>query len=77
MCIFHFQGKVDHWDINNEMLHGNFFESATGDPDIRVKMFQMVQAKDPNVLRMVNDWNVPYYEADGYIYKIPLTSTEE
>ena len=47
------------------MLHGNFFESATGDPDIRVKMFQMAQAKDPNVLRFVNDWNVPYYEADG------------
>jgi hypothetical protein len=23
---------VEHWDINNEMLHGSFFPDKTGDP---------------------------------------------
>ena len=47
------------------MLHGNFFEEATGDPDIRVKMFQMVEAKDPSVLRFINDYSVLLYETDA------------
>ncbi len=25
------QGLVEHWDINNEMLHGHFFPDKTGD----------------------------------------------
>ena len=46
------------------MLHGNFFEEASNDPDIRVKMFQMAEAKDPNVMRFMNDYNVLLYETD-------------
>ena len=49
------------------MLHGNFFEDTTGDPDIRVKMFQWAEQKNPNILRFVNDYNVLLYETDGYV----------
>ena len=64
-CFKSSQGRLEHWDVNNEMLHGNFFEEATGDPDIRVKMFQMVEAKDPSVLRFINDYSVLLYETDA------------
>lgn len=44
------------------MLHGNFFTEATGDPDIRVKMFQWAREVDSNVELFVNDYNVALYE---------------
>ena len=47
------------------MLHGDFFEMATGDPDIRVKMFQMAEYNDPDSLRFFNDYSVLIYETDG------------
>ena len=46
------------------MLHGDFFEQASGDPDIRVKMFQLAEAKDPDTLRFFNDYSVLLYETD-------------
>jgi len=27
----HFRGKFLHWDVNNEMLHGDFFKSRLGE----------------------------------------------
>jgi endo-1,4-beta-xylanase len=59
------QGKVLHWDINNEMLHGNFFTEKTGNSDVRIKMFQKAIELDPDALRFVNDYNVLLYETDG------------
>ena len=49
---------MDHWDVNNEMLHGNFFTERTGDPDIRVKMFQWAQDRDPSTKKFVNDYEI-------------------
>ena len=60
-----FQGKVLHWDINNEMLHGNFFTEKTEQQDIRIKMFQRAQELDPEALRFINDFNVLLYEIEG------------
>ena len=54
-----------HWDINNEMLHGNFFTEKTGQQDIRIKMFQRAQELDPEALRFINDFNVLIYEIEG------------
>ena len=47
------------------MLHGTFFEDTTGDPDIRVKMFQWVEETDPSLLRFVNDYDVLLYDTDA------------
>ena len=57
------------------MLHGNFFEDTTGDPDIRVKMFQMAEQKDPSILRFVNDYSVLLYETDEYVKEVMFNPT--
>ena len=61
------KGKLRHWDINNEMLHGNFFTEKTGNKDVRIKMFQKAKQLDPDALRFVNDYNVLLYETDAYV----------
>ena len=38
--ITHFAHTVEAWDVNNEMIHGQFFLDQSGDPDIRAKMFK-------------------------------------
>ena len=48
------------------MLHGDFFEEATGDPDISVKMFKWAEEKDPYSLKFVNDYNVLLYDTEEY-----------
>lgn len=52
------QGHAVHWDVNNEMLHGNYFIETTHDPNIRVKMFKWAQEADPASLKFVNDFDV-------------------
>ena len=52
---------VEHWDVNNEMLHGQFFVDAVGDPNIRVEMFQKVKTMSPNTLTFVNDYSIFIY----------------
>ncbi len=66
------KGKVLHWDINNEMLHGNFFTEKTGDNDIRIKMFQKAKELDPDSLRFANDFNVLLYDTDAYVNNFDL-----
>ena len=58
------QGLVEHWDVNNEMLHGQFFVDATGDPDIRAQMFKKVEKASPNTLRFVNDYSILEYQVE-------------
>ncbi|XP_064609211.1 uncharacterized protein LOC135473294 [Liolophura sinensis] len=52
------RGKVEHWDVNNELLHGQFFEEATGDRDYSKKMFARVHQADPDVKLFLNDYDV-------------------
>jgi GH35 family endo-1,4-beta-xylanase len=55
--VEHFRDAFLHWDVNNEMLHHDFYEGRLG-PSIRPWMFQQVQLVDPNALLFVNDYNV-------------------
>ena len=57
-AVSHFGGMVEAWDVNNEMIHGSFFVDQSGDPSIRVKMFQWAHEKDPELLFFVNDYNI-------------------
>lgn len=50
--------RVEHWDVNNENIHGNFFESGTGDVNITMWMFKEVQKVDPTVKLFLNDYGV-------------------
>ncbi|XP_046338920.2 endo-1,4-beta-xylanase 1-like isoform X2 [Haliotis rufescens] len=52
------KGKVEHWDVNNENIHGNFFESGTGDVNITMWMFKEVHKVDPTVKLFLNDYGV-------------------
>ncbi|WAR31073.1 XYN1-like protein, partial [Mya arenaria] len=47
-----------HWDVNNENIHGDYFEQMTGDPNITMTMFRDTHALDPDVKLFLNDFNV-------------------
>ena len=49
------------------MLHGQFFVDATGDPNIRVQMFQKVQEISPNTLTFVNDYSILMWQVNEYV----------
>ena len=54
----HFEGQLEAWDVNNEMLHGSFFTDQSGDDSIRLKMFQWSHERSPELLLFVNDYNI-------------------
>jgi GH35 family endo-1,4-beta-xylanase len=64
--VARFRGTFQHWDINNEMLHGNYFRGRLG-TSIVPFMFQQAGALEPRVKRFVNDYNViEGSETDSY-----------
>ncbi|XP_060607339.1 anti-sigma-I factor RsgI6-like [Ruditapes philippinarum] len=56
--VGHTAGLVKHWDVNNENIHGDWYEQTTGDPNITMKMFHDAHAVDPNVKLFLNDFGV-------------------
>jgi hypothetical protein len=70
-AVTHFAGKYQHWDVNNEMLHGSFFQDRLG-RGIRPYLFNQVKAIDPTVQTFVNDYNIisGAYSLNDYITQI-------
>ncbi|XP_064603596.1 anti-sigma-I factor RsgI6-like [Liolophura sinensis] len=71
-----FKGLVEHWDVNNEMLHNNWYIRKTGDHDFTKKVFREVHQYDPHVKLFLNDFGVVAgsdatnaYVAQGKDYK--------
>jgi endo-1,4-beta-xylanase len=56
-AVNHFKGTFVHWDVNNEMLHGNYFGNRLGNW-VNPWMFQHARQLDPQVKLFVNDYNV-------------------
>lgn len=56
-AVNHFKGTFGQWDVNNEMLHGNFFGNRLGN-GINSWMFQYAHSLDPTLQLFVNDYNV-------------------
>uniref|UniRef100_A0A7N0UMP0 GH10 domain-containing protein n=2 Tax=Kalanchoe fedtschenkoi TaxID=63787 RepID=A0A7N0UMP0_KALFE len=52
-----YKGKFKHYDVNNEMLHGSFFQSRLG-KDVRASMFKTAAQLDPSATLFVNDYHV-------------------
>lgn len=52
------KGRLVHWDVNNEVLHGDFFERKTGNVDITMDMFRNMSVADPNAKLFINDYAV-------------------
>lgn len=52
-----YAGRFPHYDVNNEMLHGSFYQDRLGD-DINAFMFRETARLDPGATLFVNDYNV-------------------
>src|SRR5882724_2042822 len=69
-AVGHFRGTFLHWDVNNEMLHGNYYGNRLGN-SINPWMFQQARALDATVQLFVNDYNVVAgNETDAYKLQI-------
>ena len=55
--IKNFVCRFQHWDVNNEMLHGWFYSDRLK-PGIRNWMFKAAHNADPNAKLFVNDFDV-------------------
>ena len=56
--------RLEHWDVNNENLHGDFYERQTGDANITMKMFRDMYALDQTTKLFLNDYNVIKYSGN-------------
>ncbi|XP_062158949.1 endo-1,4-beta-xylanase 1-like [Alnus glutinosa] len=52
-----YKGKFRHYDVNNEMLHGSFYQDRLG-KDTRANMFKTAHQLDPSPILFVNDYHV-------------------
>ncbi|CAA2934205.1 endo-1,4-beta-xylanase A-like [Olea europaea subsp. europaea] len=52
-----YKGKFKHYDVNNEMLHGSFYQDHLG-KDIRANMFKIANQLDPSAILFVNDYHI-------------------
>ncbi|KAH6812652.1 glycosyl hydrolase family 10 protein / carbohydrate-binding domain-containing protein [Perilla frutescens var. frutescens] len=52
-----YKGMFKHYDVNNEMLHGSFYQDRLG-KDIRANMFKIANQLDPSATLFVNDYHV-------------------
>ncbi|XAR48453.1 Endo-1,4-beta-xylanase [Bertholletia excelsa] len=59
-----YKGKFKHYDVNNEMLHGSFYQDHLG-KDIRSNMFKIAHQLDPSATLFVNDYHIE----DGCDYR--------
>lgn len=52
-----YKGRFAQYDLNNEMIHGNFYEERLG-PDITKKMVEWIHEKDPGAQLFLNDYDI-------------------
>ncbi|MFO8006321.1 MAG: endo-1,4-beta-xylanase [Candidatus Brocadiia bacterium] len=52
-----YRGRIVEYDVNNEMVHGDFYAERLG-PEIRVRMFQWAAEGDPGATLYVNDYKI-------------------
>jgi GH35 family endo-1,4-beta-xylanase len=52
-----FKGRIREYDLNNEMIHGDWYAKRLG-PGITKEMFGWVKAADPDAILYVNDYSI-------------------
>ncbi len=67
-AMTHFKGKVDHWDVINEIIHGGpqgsvvvvpgYYAQMTADTNIFSWVIKNARAIDPTVRMAVNEYNI-------------------
>lgn len=52
-----YRGRFAEYDLNNEMLHANYYEDRLG-PKITLEMAQWVKREDPGAVLYLNDYDI-------------------
>ncbi len=52
-----YRGRFAEYDLNNEMLHGNYYEERLG-PNITLDMASWMRAEDPQAVLYLNDYDI-------------------
>ncbi len=52
-----YKGRFAEYDLNNEMIHGNYYEQRLG-PDITLQMANWVRQGDPKAVLYLNDYDI-------------------
>jgi endo-1,4-beta-xylanase len=52
-----YRGRFAEYDLNNEMLHGNYYDQRLG-PDITRDMAQWMRQEDPGAVLYLNDYDI-------------------
>jgi endo-1,4-beta-xylanase len=68
----HFRGRINEFDLNNEMINGNFFRRRLGYGIVN-EMAYMAKAGNPDAVLFVNDYGILVengFNADPYIDQI-------
>lgn len=52
-----YQGRFAEYDLNNEMIHGNYYEQRLG-TNITLQMAQWVREGDPKAVQYLNDYDI-------------------
>lgn len=52
-----YKGRILEYDLNNEMIHGNYYSKRFGE-EITKEMFNWAKASDPNAILYVNDYSI-------------------
>ena len=52
-----YRGKFTEYDLNNEMIHGNYYEDRLG-PGITAQMAAWVREADPDAVLYLNDYDI-------------------
>jgi endo-1,4-beta-xylanase len=66
----HYRGRINEFDVNNEMLHGNFFRSRLGDGIVK-EMFEWCHQGNPKAVLYVNDYGIIEGDRlDDYVQQI-------
>lgn len=53
----HYKGRFAEYDLNNEMVHGNYYEDRLG-PNITKQMAEWVHNGDPDAKLFLNDYDI-------------------
>lgn len=52
-----YRGRFAEYDLNNEMIHGNYYEQRLG-KEITLQMAQRVRQEDPQAVLYLNDYDI-------------------
>ncbi len=67
-----YRGKFAEYDLNNEMIHGNYYEQRLG-KEITLQMAQWVRQGDPNAVLFLNDYDIlTGARLDDYVKQIRM-----